>query len=220
MTLNLESLTEGIESGALSPEALLSGMTFPVTLVTVLACMLMAFYSYRIFRIEISVVGSVLLGYVGYALLAPLVLQNVQIENVNLAAAIGIVCAIAGWFIAHALYKLVVFAAGALLGYSLGAMLAETLASTFTDVQFLCSDTGKIVVAAVCALIAGILFISLFKVVYILLTSLGGMISAVFLAGMSVCDVATMPAVYLGLLVLGTVLGIVAAVHQFKHAVE
>ncbi len=218
MSLNIESLTEGFQNGDFNLETLLSGMAFPVILAIAITCILMAFYSYRIFRIEISVAGSIGLGFVGYTVLAPLVLRGIQAEGVNLQAVIGIVCAVIGWFAAYKLYKLAIFLCGAFLGYSLGAFLTALLAVKLPEVTFFNSSTGVIVISAICAAIAGILFVTLFKAVYILLTSIGGMILAAMLAGSSVCNLATAPVASVILLMIGLLTGIVATVYQFKHA--
>ena len=194
--------------------------SFPMVLSVALALVLVAIYSYRIFRLELSVSGAVGCGALGYIFLAPFLLDKLPtVEWIDLAAVIGVVCAILGWVLIYALHKVSLFLCGAAIGFYAGIFVASFLALNFTDVALLQNEVFFYVVCGICALACGIIFVFLFKLLYILITSFGGMIGACYLISLSVFNEMNPPILY-GTLAVGAVLGIIASVVQFKKASE
>lgn len=184
---------------------------FFITLISaVILLIINAFYGYKIIKFTIIAESSIGLGFVGNSLLAPLIFQNPP-ERVNLAAIMGIVFAIAGALLAIFLFKLMLFINGAGIGAILGAFGCYLLSPDGVS-------TKTWVIAVICsvgAIVLGVLFIFLFKPVYIIVTSVLGLSLAGFIISYVIC-----PDVYVIFSVImtaiGFIAGIAASVFQFR----
>ena len=165
---------------------------FPVIFAIVISLIILAFYGYRLWTYEIKIIVAVVLGVVGYTLSSTYIPLESMPAGINLPAIIGFACAILGAVIAKFLFKLSIFASGAFLGFSLGSVVFYPL-------------------------LLGILFVTLFKHVYIIISSLGGMITAGFLVGTLIMP--SNAGIFVGV-ILGIVMGIVAMTKQYKMARE
>ena len=187
-----------------------------------IALVLTAFYSYRILRLELSISAALAGGYFGYLLLAPLLLEKIADtlpEGVDFAVVIGVVCAILGWILAWVLHKIAVFLVGASGGFFGGTFAFGFIASMFPEVEFLSSDIFYWIITIVCALLAGVIFVYLFKFLYIFITSFGGMVGASYLLGVSMFgENAHEPMFLYPTLAVGAVFGLIAMVVQYKKA--
>ncbi len=218
LTTNLEQTTEQL----LGFYQQMTGSFLGVIGVCVVL-VLLAFYSYRILRVELSASAAIGGGALGYLVIAPLVLSNIQglPEGIDFAAIIGIVCAILGWIIAWALHKLAIFLVGAGGGFYAGSFVYLFVALKWPEVEFLQSSAFFWIVSGILALAAGIIFVYLFKPLYILVTSVGGVTGAAYLLGASVFGAQVNEVQYLApVLAVGAIFGTVAAVVQFKKASE
>ena len=209
----------GGEGGSIDLATLFQTMGFPIILGALLGCIVLAFYGYRILKFALVAIGAIGFGVLGNMILAPLALgaMGEVSTDFNLAVIIGLVCAAIGALLINFLYKLAIFVSGAAVGYYIGTFVYVWLAGRFTDVAFFAEEYAPIVVGAVCALLVGLLFLFLFKFVYILSTSVGGMVSAGYVLATSIVTVPN-PVVTYVCLGLGLVVGIIALVHQFKTA--
>ena len=191
---------------------------FPAVLGIVIALIILAFYGYRLWSFEVKIIVAIALGVVGWSLAtAYRPLESIP-EGINLPVIIGIACAILGAVIAKFLFKLSIFASGAFLGFSLGSVVFyPLLLGILTDVAFMYEPYMIYVVGGVFALLLGIIFVTLFKHVYIIISSLGGMITAGFLVGTLIMP--SNAGIFVGV-ALGIVMGIVAMTKQYKMARE
>ncbi|MBR3680675.1 MAG: hypothetical protein IKL79_01570 [Clostridia bacterium] len=221
----MEQLTTSIEQMSQQLVGIYQQMTgtFLGVIGFCLALVLLAFYSYRILRVELSASAAIGGGALGYLVLAPLILSKIQglPDGVDFAAVIGIACAILGWIIAWALHKLAIFLVGAGGGFYAGMYVFIFVALKWPEVEFLHSEAFFWIVCGVLALAAGIIFVYLFKPLYILVTAVGGTVAAAYLLGASVFGANVNNVQYLTpVLTAGAILGIIAAVVQFKKANE
>jgi len=193
--------------------------SFPILLSVALALILVALYSYRIFRLELSVGGAIGCGTAGYLFLAPFILEKIPNlpEGIDFAAIIAIVCAILGWVLIYALHKISLFLCGAGVGFYIGMILAAYLAAALPDAAIFQNNIVFWVICGICALALGIIFVFLFKPLYIILTSFGGMIGAAMLMAIAIFGQPDSIVLYVTLGV-GAVLGIIGTVVQFKKA--
>lgn len=191
---------------------------FPVILGIVISLIILAFYGYRLWSYEVKIIVAIVLAVVGYTLSSTYIPLESIPEGINLPVIIGFVCAILGAVIAKFLFKLSIFASGAFLGFSLGSVVFyPLLLGILTDMPFMYEPYMIYVVGGVIALLLGILFVTLFKHVYIIITSLGGMITAGYLVGVLIMPSTT--GIFVGV-ILGIVMGIVSMTKQYKMARE
>ena len=214
-----------------NPEALAESYTkileqmngsFLFVLIYCLALVLTAFYSYRILKLELSISAALAGGYFGYLLLAPLILANIADtlpEGIDFCVVIGVVCAILGWVLALVLHKVAVFLIGAAGGFYGGLCLAQLIAEHVPDVEFLQSEIFIWIIAGLCAILAGVIFVCLFKFLYIFITAFGGSVAAAYLLGISMFGLNAHEPMYLyPTLGVGAVLGLIAMIVQYKKA--
>ena len=216
-TLNPEALAE---SYAKMLEQMNGNFLFLI--IYCLALTLTAFYSYRILKIELSISAALAGGYFGYLFLAPMILEKIADtlpEGIDFAVIIGAVCAILGWILAWALHKLAVFLVGAAGGFYGGTFAFVFIAYKFPEVEFLQTDIFYWIITIVCAILAGVIFVYLFKFLYIFITSFGGMVGASYLLGISMFgEKAHEPMFLYPTLAVGAVFGLIAMVVQYKKA--
>lgn len=148
--------------------------------VMLVAGLLSLLYGFRLYRVVVVAATAILGGYLGWALLSPLLP-----ENIAWLAPVGL--ALVGALGALAVQKIMVFLAGAAVGFiSLGPVVAETI---WTGAEGPTSQEYMIA-AAVCFLVMGILSLFLFKPIVTVATAMFGstlVTSAVvhFLEGLS-----------------------------------
>lgn len=208
LNLNLETLTS---------------LGFPVALSLVISLILIAFYSYRVFKLELAAAGAMLFGNIGYSMLAPLIFRSLPTpEGVNLYAIVGVICAIVGAAVMASVHKLAIFAVGGGVGFLLGQTVYSVILEKAPELSegFLGTEVGFYVVAGSTALAVAVLMLLLFKPIFIILTSVGGM----YFATLTVVQL-VYPGIYtlgdtgeLATLALGGILGICAAAKQFKNS--
>ena len=208
----------GIE---LPPEVaeMVASYGFVLTLPIAVVCVIVAFWGYKIFKASLSIVGALVFGVLGATVVGPLVVGSMGdvLPGINISAAIGFVLAIVGAILIGVLYKVGIFVSGAAGGYLIGQMLLPLFASLLPDVEFITSELGTIIIPAVMALIVGIFSVFIFKFLYILATSVGGMTIVGFLVGTSVFNEPD-GTVLIASLVVGAIVGIFAMVRQYKNA--
>ena len=186
---------------------------FFITLISIaLFLVFNAFFGYKIFKFAIIIESSVGLGFLSYAFVGPFFVKTVS-EAVNVYAIFGIVGAILGIILAVFLFKIMLFLNGA----ALGGISCLSFFYLFRFDSVILSSTWFIITASVIsAILIGLLFVFLFKPIYILITSVGGMTLAGFILSALIC-----PKVLVILSIIfsavGFIAGIVAAVYQFRR---
>lgn len=185
---------------------------FFVTLISaVLILVFNAFFGYKIFKFAIIIESSVGLGFLFYTFVGPFIVREVP-EAVNVYAIFGIVGAIIGILLAVFLLKIMLFVNGA----ALGAITSIFTLYLFASENSVLSSTWFVIVAAVIsAILVGLLFVFLFKPIYILITSIGGMTLAGFILSALICP-AILVILSIILSAIGFIAGIFAAVYQFR----
>ena len=202
-------------SGSLKLTDALALLTFPTVMIASLILFANAMYGYRLFKYSLALCGAITCGTLVYTLLLlyPVDLPVLNIFNIPVAAAI--ISAFIGGILMIFLHKLAVFVTGAGAGYFLGQWLFLLLRSKMPDVEFLATDTALLATSVVTAVLSGIVFLALFKLLYIITTSVGGMTLAGALVGSIIMANFNIIAVIITS-IFGFVIGIFAAMKQFK----
>ena len=203
------------------PEQFADFAGFPIILIATLILGLMAIYSYKIFRITLTLGGAIVCGLVGSSLVAPIVvglLGEGAPLGIEMEYAIGFIFALIGGVTMNFFFKVALFISGAGAGWMVGSTIVTSIVrSILPTVEFLNTSIGEYVINGVCAIIVGVLSLFLFKFIYIVFTSLGGMIGASLLIVTSIKpeagNAATMVAI-----AIGFIAGIIAAVNQYKSS--
>lgn len=217
-TINIEAMTQNLQNFYMQMTGSFLFLIGACVILTVLA-----FYSYRILRLELAVSGAIGGGILGYTVIAPLVfsqIPNLPDIGIDYAALTGIVCTILGWVLAWALYKVAIFLLGAGAGFYGGMYIALYLMLKFPEQALFQNEIFFWAVCGLIALAAGLIFLFLFKFLYILTTSVGGMLGVAYLLGVSVFGASFFnnPTYLYPTLAAGAVFGIVAMVVQYKKA--
>lgn len=181
-----------------------------LTLALILISVLAALYSARIFKIAITVLGSYACGAAA-SMLADYVCASTSLgeslpETTPIIA--GVIGAAIGVAISYALFSLIVFALGAAgTGYAVYTYL--TMSGAVAE------PTKQIIVAALAALVGGFLVVFFFKFLYILATSMGGMIAAGTIIGVSIAP--GYNAVILAIIACSIIAGLFAMRFQYRR---
>ncbi len=215
MDVNVDSIVDSM-NGAV-PEGLSSFVGFPIVLIAVLVLGLLALYSYRIFRITLTLGGAIAFGLVGSIVIAPLLKGMIgelplgfQMEYV-----LGFIFALIGGVTMKFFFKVALFVSGAGVGWMFGTSVCAIVQSFLPDVEFFSQQIGVWVIDGICAIIVGVLSLFLFKFIYIVSTSLGGMVGAAVLIVSTVKPQAGGYATAVAVLI-GIIAGIISAVNQYK----
>jgi len=216
----IDSIFEGIELPPPVAE-LMASYAFIFALSAVVGCCIMAFWGYKIFKFSLSIAGATVFGTIGGTVLGPLLAGAIgdALPGVNISAILGFVLALIGAIILGIFHKVGIFVSGAASGYLLGTVFAIFLSSLMPNVEFFRNQIGIIIISAIVALIIGVLSIFLFKFVYILVTSVGGMAIAALTVIMTVMHEPSDVAILISLAV-GALIGIVAMIVQYRIANE
>ena len=201
------------------PAALLQAVAFPYLLAVVVELVLLAFFSYRLFRISLSISGTVGGGFVGYTLVAPYITASIPEDVtgvIDINALIGIILAVIGLLLSLWLYKFVLFVATAAGSFFIYQGVFVTLAYSFPDITILTTAEGQMIAAGICAIITGVLMLLLFKPLYIVSTSLCCSAAAFMLVLLMLFPLYPWFALF-GLLG-GLPIGIPAMIYQFRHS--
>ncbi len=191
--------------------ALEPAMVFPTMIVMVVAGVIIATCSSRLLSYAFRIAGTVAFGVIGWVA-GDMIVANaeLEVEGIAVASVIGFILALIGLRIGSRHPKFMTFVIGAGAGYVVGSSVCSALAS---EIEFLSSEIAQIIVPIVCAIIVALLCVWLFKFIYILSTSMLGMIVAGYAFGFAVA-----PEYALYCAIIGVVAGIFAMVHQYRMA--
>lgn len=211
----LEQIFAGVIAGdPAALESLLGLLTFDIILPTCVALLVLAFYGLRLYKICMSITGAYGLGMVASIISAELMDNGILqpfAENISAYHTILIIslsAAAVGFLLGTLLDKIVLFLGGAVGGYVATEIVAGML---FPDML---TPEVLMVVSAVVGVVLGILLCVLFKFVYIIITSLGGMALIGAILGLTFFpeDMNMVLIFTIG----GAVVGIIPAIVQFK----
>lgn len=178
---------------------------------------LLAFFGYKLFKAILIIGGTVGAGAAVDMFLIPLFADKLpEVPMIGLSGLIVLVVAALGALLAYKAQKLVIFLGCGAAGYFfVGGIVGDLLVKQFPDMAFLSSTAGEIVISAVCALVLAIIGVIFFKLLFILITSIGGMgLAGAFLGNLVITEMNDM-LIYV-CFGAGAVIGIIALVYQFK----
>ena len=215
----LDQIFAGVIAGdPTALEQLLGLLTFDILLPTCIVLVVLAFFGLRLYKICMSVTGAYGLGMVAYYISAEMIENGTlqpfaeNISEYNTVLIISLAAAAVGFLLGTLLDKIVLFLGGAAGGYFATGMLAGMF---FPDML---TPEVLMVVAAVVGVVLGILLCVLFKFVYIIITSLGGMALTGAIVGFTFFpEDMNMVLIYT---IGGAVIGIIPAIVQFKKDSE
>lgn len=181
---------------------------------------LLAFEGYKLFKMGVYAAGAFVFGFVGYSYIYPLLADTLSgklPEIIDPAVLVAVVFALVAIFLTRFAYDFMILALGGVTGYFLGSMVVyNLLVGYFTTLDFLKSDIVKYIVGGIFAAILGIVFILLFKHIFMVGTSFICMMEAALSLQVILLPEADIT-IKLSFLVLGIVLGIFAVVYQYKQ---
>jgi len=184
------------------------------TALIAVALILFAFFSYKLLKLGLVIVGAVGGATLGSGTVLKIVEGLITEPIPYLNIIVMVVCGALGAILMLSLKNLAIFAAGAFLGYTIGTAINSAVAAHLA-LEFLTSLPGSLIVPVVCAIIAGIICRFVFKFVYIIGTAGGAS-----LAGVSMLISAFVPAISSFSLWIGLAIAVIAIVFQLKTTKE
>ena len=191
-----------------------------ILLAAICVVSLIAFEGYKLFKMLVYIGGAFAFGYLGITYLAPALAENIVPmlpENINYPGLVAVVCALLAVFLTRCAYTFMIMVIGGVGGYFLGStVIYNLLVGCFNTLDFLQGDMVKHIVGGVIAALLALIFILLFKHIYMLATSFGGMIACALLLQNIVMPSAD-ENTQICFIILGVAVGIFALVHQYKE---
>ena len=195
-----------------------SNFTIPITLVLIALLGLIAFFGYRIFKYAVKVIVAVSFAVLGNFFVLDSIkafISPVIPETFSVAAISGLIFAIIGLVLSIFCYSFVLFLVGGGLSYMFAGSILGFIGNFVVIPEILLEGVGFIVVSVLIALVSGLLFMCLFKLIYILLTSIGSLALAFALVLLAVMPSADMTLICIAL-AIGAIVGVIAMLRQFK----
>ena len=179
----------------------------PASIVIGLVLLVFAFFSYKIYRTALILIGALGGGILGFNFVSPIIMNAMSEPEEWIPLVVALVCGIVGIALILALRKLAIFIAGGFLGFLLGNYISVIIAATNPEFG---EGAGKWVVVIICAILVGILAGKMFRPVFIIATSLvGGLGGSMSILGGFGVEVMIA-------LIVGLVIALVGMVFQFK----
>lgn len=194
----------------------------PALILAVCLLVLAAFEGYKLFKMALHVAIPAALAIDGYILLAPYVapyIKNFGVipEFISIEALVAILCALVGLFISRFAYNAIVMILGGVFGYLLGAEYVwRVIRDFFNTLEFLNTPIAKYIIGGICASIFVLIFILLFKHVFIVGSSFGCLAFAGLLLQKIVAPTAD-DMLKVSFILVGVAVGVFAVVHQYKE---
>lgn len=193
----------------------------PVVLMAAICLLvLFAFEGYKLFRLVVYAGGAFGFAYIGYNFIAPLLIPSLEgmvPDIININALVAVLCAVVAIFLTRFAYNFVIMLLGGGAGYLLGSMVVyKILVGYFDTLDFLKAGYVKHIVGGIFAAIFGILFILLFKHVFMILTSFGCLIDAALMLQMLLVPNADWT-VKICFILVGIAVAVFAVVRQYKE---
>lgn len=190
---------------------LLTPDMIPFIIGMIVGLAIVAFFGFKLLRIELVIAGAIIGYSIGSTTLVALVGDS--ITGVNIALILGIVCAVIGVLLSAKVYRLMIFVYGGLIGYVVGTVLFPGMVAGFTSLP-VSAETLVTVMSVVVGIIFAFVIYRLFKPLYIISTSIFGMLCVGTLT-LALISGGNETASGIGAIV-GLVIGVFAMIHQFK----
>lgn len=178
---------------------------------TMIACIFDAFLGFRLLK-PLVILSAISTGYQIGSVELGILVADVGGAGEILPLVLGIVCAILFGLLALKVYKICVYIMGGCFGIIFGLCVPMVVFSLF-DLSAVGLIVGIILAIVLVVPAAKLFYNKLYKPLYILTSSIGGMMAA----AMCLAMIFTFDIALIGLAMLvGLVLGIPAAIYQFK----
>jgi hypothetical protein len=193
----------------------------PVLIVAICLLVLIAFEGHKLFKMALHVAVPAGAAIVGHMFLAPFVAKYAAAlpipEFVEIPALVAIVCALIGLFISRCAYNLVIMVIGGVVGFDIGAIYVwRVIKNFFSSLEFLDTPMAKYIVGGVCASVCVLVFVLLFKHLFIIGSSFGCLAFAGLL--LQKLAVPTADDMMKGCFILvGLAVAVFAVVHQYRE---
>ena len=195
----------------------------PILILLVALLVLLSLEGYKIFKGALYVIVPGGLAFAAFKFLAGFVVSKLGDKlpalpyGITYEVIIAVVAAIIGAVLVKFAYKTTIMLLGTAVGFVIGYLgVARLFVRLFPTLAFLQSRPAKAIIGFIIAAIMGIIFILLFKHMFIVLSAIGCMGAAGFLLGMLVMPAA--PLLYkLAVAGLGAVIGIYSTIHQYNE---
>ena len=193
----------------------------PALIAAICVLVLLAFEGHKLFKMALHVAIPAGAAIGGYLFLAPAVAGYASAlpipDYIEFSALVAIVCALIGLFLSKCAYNFVIMLLGGACGYCFGHFYAwHVIKNFFSSLSFLEAPIARYIIGGVCASVCVLLFVLLFKHVFIIGSSFG----CLALAGLLLQKVAVPTAddMMKGCFVLvGLAVAVFAVVHQYKE---
>ena len=193
----------------------------PVLIAAICVLVLLAFEGHKLFKMALHVALPAGAAIGGYMFLAPFVAKYADKlpipDYVEISALVAIVCALVGLFISKCAYNFVIMLLGGAVGYAFGHFyLWHVIKNFFSSLSFLDTNIARYIIGGVCASVLVLVFVLLFKHVFIIGSSFGCMAVAALL--LQKVAVPTANDMMKGCFVLvGIAVAVFAVVHQYRE---
>ena len=192
--------------------AFIEDFGFEMSMFTLVACIVLAFFAMRLYKIIMSAFGGAGVGFIVYYLFGPGAMFGdilPAVEGINVAAAVGLGAAVLGFILGVFMPKFILFIGGIGIG-CVGVKFVIPMVAPAVELD----PTIILIIGAVVGCVLGIMLSLLLRPVYILITSLGcSAIAGVIIA------VLVMPGVDMLMgAVGGAVFGLIPMIYQFRSS--
>ena len=193
----------------------------PLLIVAICLLVLIAFEGHKLFKMALHVALPAGAAIVGHMFLAPFVAKYAAMlpipEFVEIPALVAIICALIGLFLSRCAYNFVIMLIGGVVGFDIGALYVwRVIKNFFSSLDFLDTPMAKYIVGGVCASVCVLVFVLLFKHMFIIGSSFGCLAFAGLLLQKLVVPTADdmMKGCFL---LIGLAVAVFAVVHQYKE---
>lgn len=186
------------------------------------ACILvlLAFEGYKLFKMSVYGGGAFVFGLLGLWYLAPKLpdaVRTIVPDILAFDALVALACALVAVFLARFAFKFMIMILGGVAGYFLGSMyIYNIMLNYFNTLDFLKMDAVKHIVGGVFAALLALIFLLMFKHIFMVGTSFGGMIGASIFVRMMLIPTAE-DSIKISFIVLGVAVAIFAVIRQYKE---
>ena len=189
-------------------------------LLAIAGLLLIAFEGYKLFKMALYAGGATAFAALGYLYLAPLVADYTKgmiPEIVNTYVLVAVICGLVAVFLTKFAFNFMIMILGGGCGFLFGYMYVwRVLTAYFNTLEFLKLFPARCIIGGVFAAIAGLLFILIFKHVFMVGSGLGSAVFASILLR-KVLVPGGDDNVKICFVVFGAILAIFAIIHQYKE---
>lgn len=190
-------------------------------IIAIFGFILVAFEGYKLFKMALYVISAGSLGILTYYFVGPFIAQYAtkllpDWGWLDFGAVAAILVALIAILLTRVAYNGMILLLGLACGFGFGYIyLWRVIRDLFNTLEFLREDTARYLIAGVMAVIAGILFILLFKHAFIVASSAGCAIFASILLQKLLVPGAD-PKIKFCFILIGVIIAILACVKQYK----